>query len=209
MDECHILLIVKCAFQICYYYLLNCFTCVPIKMGSCINVSMGNNYNSDLICVITKLKKLLSKICISDDYPCGSIPDYSCDTNTSDHHTGDYDICSNDSPNGYINKEKKIIKKIKKNITEQLKNKYGDDVCIEFQYDNNVCNNDSDDNNNNGKAMYSMKIKDMGKHEPDKDDYKLSEIYVSTKNKKFYVKTRNGFECYPLAKKSLVRCDKL
>ena len=69
------------------------------------------------------------------------------------------------------------ISKLKKNITKQLTDQYGDNVCIEFMCDNNLMNAGSE-------ASYTMKIKKVTNEIPKPDNYKISELCVNPKNKK-------------------------
>ncbi len=58
-------------------------------------------------------------------------------------------------------------------------------------------------------SAYSLKIKNIGNQEPNKDDFNDSDIYINQKSKKFYIKTSNGFTSFPLNKKSIVRYEKI
>jgi hypothetical protein len=90
---------------------------------------------------------------------------------------------------------------IKKSITLQLKEKYGDDICVDFAYDDiNVAEKED--------ILYSLKIKEIGKSEPNPKEFSESEIYINTSSKQFCIKTKDGFQKFPLTKRSVVKCEK-
>jgi len=91
---------------------------------------------------------------------------------------------------------------IKEKITNELKEKYGSDIDIEFEYEN------EGETKTEMESSYSLKIKSVGRGEPNPTDFKESEIYVNAKNKKYYIRSGNGFVTHPLRKRSVIRCEK-
>lgn len=164
--------IVRCAFKICCIYFLKCFLPV-IKFGSSGHVHRGKDrYDLMLRDQIKVMGHLLSS-------ERGDVLDFTKTDNLKDEAYGE----------------------IKKKITSRLKEQYGDNICIDFTYDEaEDCKKD--------KVLYSLKVKELGKNDPDEKDFEESEIFVNTKTKTFGVRTSKGFRVFPLAKRSVVRCEK-
>lgn len=102
--------------------------------------------------------------------------------------------------------DSKINETIKSNIEKHLKHKYGDcdvsfDENITYDTESTISTLDED-------YVYAMKIRSISKSEPIYERMEVNEIHVNTKRKIYYIKTDNGFECFDLPKKSLVKCDK-
>lgn len=57
--------------------------------------------------------------------------------------------------------------------------------------------------------MYSLKIKCIGDDKPCLDHYNESDIYVDKKNERFYVKSKNVFNNYPLKQNSIIKCKQI
>lgn len=170
--------VVRCAFKICYIYFLKCFL-PSISFVPSINLSSSTNYDRRLKEQINHMKRLLLSIGNQDQ------------VKTSDHtKTDEYVASVKDA----------AYSEIKKTITTQLKEKYGDDVCVEFNYEDNDVNKE--------KMLYSLKIKRLGTSLPIPEDYSESDIYVNTKTKTFHVRSGKGFESFPLIKHSIVKCER-
>ena len=186
--------IVKCAFRICSIYFMKFF--VPnVNLGSYKTLPQDSNYEAELNKAISKMRDLLLK-------------DYQNNSNniTSVEETDEY-------------ARKTAYKQIKKNLTIQLKEKYGDNIQIDF------CNEKINKNNDNDKDViilktenesvnefkeghdrkYALKIKEIGQHEPNTKNFDENDIYVNTKTKTYHIKVKNGFNTYPLGKRSIVR----
>jgi hypothetical protein len=56
--------------------------------------------------------------------------------------------------------------------------------------------------------IYAMKIKTISKTEPNYNKMLLNEIHVNTEKKLFYIKTKNGFECFDMPKRCIVKSYK-
>ena len=164
--------IVRCAFKICYIYFLKCFI-PPINIGSLSHIFSSNDHDRKLKEYISHMKQLILSS--------------SCHNNIESTESIDKDTAYSE---------------IKKNITSQLKEKYGDDVFIEFE------NKDKDKNKEMDKSIYSLKIKKTGIINPHMTDFDESDIYVNTKTKTFHIRTKRGFEIFPLVKNSIIKCDK-
>jgi hypothetical protein len=181
--------IVRCAFQICCIYFLKCFY-PSVKFGSCVSLCTARNYDKELCEIIYKLKKILCDVEPLTHKKCDKPNEQSrkqetpCFTKTDEYYPANKNIAYGE---------------IKDTITQQLKDKYGENICVDFTYD------DCDDS----KMLYSLKIKEIGKCDPDPRDFCESEIYVNTKNKTFHVKIGNKFKSFPLVKKSIVKCERI
>ena len=210
--------IVRCAFKICLIYFLKCF--IPsVKIGSYSGLCSSNDYDKELKNQITIMSQFFVQNSITDmssDYELehkhkkrnskrNSKRDSKHDKN-HDHITyDDYDECNKTedytkTTNHDDELKKSAIKEIQQNITNQLKEKYGDDICIDFAH--------NESNNKEKKSLYALKIKEIGRREPRDRDFSDSDIYVNTETKQFYIKTDDGFNVYPLVKRSIVRCDR-
>lgn len=175
--------IVRCAFKICIMYFMKCFV-APINISSVFG-GVSKNYDCELLEHICEMKLLCDRIKNNPK---------SCDTQT-ESSVNETDSCDDESEMSNRNEK---YNKIKQSIAEKLKETYGDDVCVDF----------SNNNNNENKILYSIKIKQVGRNEPNPKDFCESDIYVNTQNKMFYVRTSKGFNMYPLTKKSVVRCER-
>ena len=206
MNKTDVKLIIKIAFKICFLYLLRTFM-PSFGLRKYIDGSSCRDYNKEILSEIAKLKKVIQQ----------------CETNENNKSDSDSSSSSSSSSSSDSDKddncpkiEKKkmkheAIKTIKKEITTKLKEKYGDDTQVEFSErsdlsDGNSCKSDCDDGD---KSIYSLKIKLMGNCDPDAKKFKESEIYVNTKHKTFMVRTKKGFETFPLIKRSVVKCEKV
>jgi len=153
--------------------------------------------------------------------------DDSSDNHSDDHSDAHSDNHSDDSSDNRSNEpsddptdanesiKKETYDVIKKNITDNLKEKYGENVEIDFKCDETIKTKKTpkkqmvpEKSKSLENTVYSLKIKEVGKDEPKKNNFCESEIYVNTKTKKFYVRSKNGFESFDLQKRSVVRCKK-
>ena len=186
--------IVRCAFKICYIYFLKCFL-PSITFGSNINLFSSTDYDRRLKEQIKDMKRHLTSVSddkktVGDDkktvqtrdIPQGKMSDYT--------KTDEYDASVKDA----------AYSEIKKTITGQLREQYGDDICVEFNYEDN--------DKNKEKNLYSLKIKRLGTSSPKPADYSDSDIYVNTKTKTFHVLANGAFTSFPLIKHSIVKCEK-
>jgi hypothetical protein len=100
----------------------------------------------------------------------------------------------------------KINDTIKSNIEKHIKDKYGN---CDISFDENISyDTESTISTLDEEYVYAMKIRSISKNEPIYEKMELNEIHVNTKNKLYYVKTFNGFECFDMPKKCLVKCDR-
>lgn len=222
--------IILYAFKICFYYFLKTF--LPIMyFGSKIDYSfkldqqieklktlIHNNDNKHSRDDIHKDTNIIHDDKIDDnkmDDNMGKNIDENTDKNTEE------DMKQNDAIKN-IKKSESIenLTKLQETITSQLRDRYGNDVIIDFTY--NTINNSSKSNiggentnasngivnNTNTDIEYALKIKRIGGDMPDFDDYAESEIFVHTEKKVFYIRTKTGFRVYPLNKKSIIKCVK-
>lgn len=197
MDNQLIKSIVRCAFKICFYYLLKWFLPSTIDSGA----GSLPKYEAKLMEQINILKMILQTEIdpgsgSGSDSGSGSGSGSLCtesigSTNTENTEYNSESLDSETKRNAY--------EKIKDNITAQLKEKYGTDTYVEF----NVCDDESKDD-----MICALKIKEMGKNDPNPEKYGKSDIYVNTKTKTFQIRTSDGFQSFPLGKKSIVRCEK-
>ena len=194
--------IVRCAFKICYIYFLKCFL-PSINLGLNINLFSPVDYDCMLCGQINHMKQLI----ISNPQP----QTQCCENIKTDDSSKQTQICdgseilSKNSNSTQSDDHSASIKEaarceIKQTITSQLKKKYGDDICIEFNY--------ADNDKKKEKMIYSLKIKQIGPRLPNPDNYSESDIYVNTKTKSFYVRSGEGFASFPLIKQSIVKCEK-
>lgn len=213
MNKDLIIAVVRSAFRICCIYFLMCFL-PPICIGPYINIGSTSNidYNKQMQEQILKLKKLLNNTSVDDlnddindsnhdvlnSSESSESNDHSCvETETSDKNISNKNVYNNDTLNNDAYKE------VKKNIINQLKEQYGDNIRVDFTKNKSDVSSISQN-----KALYAIVIKELGKTNPNPKDFDESEIYVNTKTKTFHVKTKNTFAVYPFNKKSVVRCDK-
>ena len=210
MDKDLIKSIVRCAFKICFYYFLKCF--LPLTV-----IDSHGSFDIKLLKQIHTLKKLVLHL-DSEVSESATISETIGSDSTSTSTSASTSTCSNLKPNSFTdgsncsstdnssenNNDTKHIayEKIKENITNQLKEKYGSDTQIEF----NMCDDIMTKEKEN--MICALKIKEMGKIDPDPEKYGKSDIYVNTKTKTFHVRTLDGFQTFPLGKKSIVRCEK-
>lgn len=173
--------VVRCAFRICMIYLLKCL--VPnINFGATLGVCATNDYVKELNDQINIMRGLL----VDDN--CGLI-----DKNVKDKtKTDKYD--STVPPT--------VMKNIQSTITDQLKEKYGDNIEINFATDDlNAIRTEKN-------RLYALKIKEIGRKPPNEADLRDSEIYIDTTAKLFYVKHHDELHKFPLLKKSVVECER-
>lgn len=99
---------------------------------------------------------------------------------------------------------------IKEKIASKLKNKYGENLSldIEFQYDDYLKYEKLLNLEHEKLLNYSIKVKSIGKEDPDPNDFSLSDIYINIKKREFCVKTENGFVKFPLKRKSVIKLEK-
>ena len=179
MNKDFINAIIRCAFRLCFLYILK-FLLPPICLGKYISL-FATDYNNEIIQQIDRMRKLL-------------ISSNSEDTSTTNHDNDNFTKTDNhDNEIKYA-----AYNDIKKNITGQLIEKYGDNICVDFTFDNE----------NREKVIYSLKIKEIGKCDPDPKNFDESEIYVNTKTKHFLVKNKRNFETFPLSKRSIIKCER-
>jgi hypothetical protein len=227
MSEGFVNAIVRCAYRICLIYFLKCFL-PSINIGPYMGICSTSNYDKELQTQISKLRKIIirkdisesdnkSTACSGDNHS-----NVTCSTDTRSTDTRSTDTCSSsgsesdvkakvEAKNNHDNKKttktkereesskKAAMSEIKQTITAQLKERYGDDIAIDFSHDT-VQTKD--------KCLYAIKIKELGKSMPKENDFEESDIYVNTDKKVFYVRTKSGFKVYPLTKRSIIRCEK-
>lgn len=211
--------IVRCAFRICFIYFLKCFLPLIIidSRGSSSSLLSMSNYEIELLKQISILKKLVLQFDSDESLDSSASPSVNespsasasasenTSTNASANSNNSNDSHSENSESLDSNTKHLAYEKIKENITNQLKEKYGAETRVEF----NICNDkETDKNNVKNDMICALKIKEMGKTDPDPEKYGNSDIYVNTKTKTFHVKTLNGFQSFPLGKKSIVKCEK-
>jgi len=204
MNKTDVKLIIKIAFKICFLYLLRTFM-PSFSLRKYINSSSCRDYNKEILSEISKLKKVIQHCENKSDSSSNDTNDTSDSSSSESSESNDDDECNK------IEKKKmnhEAIKSIKKEITTKLKEKYGDDTQVEFSEKSDLSDSKSDCDNND-KTLYSLKIKSMGNCDPDMKKFKESEIYVNTKSKTFMIRTKKGFETFPLIKKSVVKCEKV
>lgn len=205
--------IVRCAFKICLIYFLKCFL-PSVKIGAYSGLCSSNDYDKELKNQITDMSHFFVQNSITDmnsDYEVEqkqkkrNSKRNSKRNNKHNNKYDDYDEC--DKTEDYTKTtnhdeelKKSAIKEIQQNITNQLKEKYGDDICIDFAH--------NEPDNKERKSLYALKIKEIGRREPKDRYFSDSDIYVNTETKQFYIKTDDGFHVYPLVKRSIVRCDR-
>ncbi len=208
MDKDLIKSIVRCAFKICFYYFLKCFLLTIDSYG---NKGSLSKYEIKLLERISVLKSLVLELDLdssnekSSESDSGSLCSSTKNIESLNTEiTESSNISSNKNYSESIDSDTKHMayEKIKENITTQLKEKYGADTHIEFD----LCDDQTSDKNN---VICALKIKEMGKTEPDPEKFGESDIYVNTKTKTFQIKTSEGFHFFPLGKKSIVRYEKL
>lgn len=199
IDNISINAIVRCAFKICFLYILKCF--VPsISIRSYIKLCETSNYDDELNDQILIMKKLLNS-CLCE---------YEKNNDKYDKYDKYGKYCKHDKKNICITKtndhdialKNAAYDEIKMNIVDQLKEKYGDNIAIDFTYDNSKKNKD-----NKEKVLYALKIKEIGKNTPKIKKFNESEIYVNTETNMFHIRTKDGFHIFPLIKKSLVKVE--
>lgn len=185
--------VIQCAFKICYIYFLKCFL-PSITLGTNINLFASTDYDGKLLGQINVMKRLFAEQKQDLDQTRASKNNKKITdklSKSSDYtRTDEHDASVKDA----------AYSEIKKTISSQLREKYGDDICVDFSYDN--------DDKNKDKMLYSLKIKRLGISTPDPDDYSESDVYVNTKTKTFHVKTGKGFISFPLIKHSIVKCER-
>lgn len=207
--------VVRCAFKICYIYFLKCFL-PSISLGSNINLFSSTDYDRRLKEQINHMKRLLTSTSavpstektqekVTDGVPAKTDKKQSkppkqeeSDKSSEKNSAKTSDYTDTDEHDASI--KDAAYSEIKKTIANQLKEKYGNDICVEFNYEDN--------DKNKEKMLYSLKIKRLGTSTPNPDDYADSDIYVNTKNKTFNVRSGKGFTSFPLIKHSIVKCER-
>jgi hypothetical protein len=112
---------------------------------------------------------------------------------------------------GYNKIETSAYDEIKQNITNQLKEKYGDDVSVNFSHNKPQIYHSSQYLARNGtdsihdKFTYALKIKGIGRDIPREKDFAESEIYINTDKKLLFIKSQNRFVVFPLLRKSIIK----
>lgn len=229
MNSSLINLIIKNSFHICYLYIMSWIVpTIPLLFNK-----SNNTYNSQLTEAINNFYHTI-KNCDSLDNNVhvnaynSNNDDSNTDSSNHHHSSSSYKSSDNDSSNHnssgqeYSNNNSdsdfnsETLEKCKNKITEDLQKKYGDNIEIEFTYDNKDksktehvehVNNALKQNNN--KYIYTLKIKSIGKCLPENEEFDTSDIFVDTEKKQFLVKARNenGFKwiAFPLQKKSIVQ----
>lgn len=205
--------IILYAFKICMYYFLKTF--LPIMFfGSKIDYSIKLDQQ------IGKLKTLIrdnhepcsdkpdilkDKVLLFTDNIIDNITDNIAD-NITDNITHEKTTVADNITHEKIRKVDSIenLTKLQETITSQLRDRYGNDVIIDFTYSSTKPNTEDE----NTEYEYALKIKRIGGDTPIWDDFAESEIYVHTEKKVFYVRTKKGFRVYPLNKKSIIKCVK-
>ena len=183
--------IVRCAFKLCLIYFLKCFL-PSVNLGSYVGVCASTDYDKELRDQILVMRRFFIKDRDDEKHEAKKCDVKKCDTREDDQEftrTKGHDNAVKES----------AMNEIKQNITEQLKEKYGDNICVDF-----AC----DDAPKDKKMLYALKIKEIGRCDPKEGDFCESDIYVNTESKQFYVKTKSGFHTYPLLKRSVVKCEK-
>lgn len=182
---------VRCAFKLCFTYLSK-FLLLPFHFGSSVNLV---DYDRDILEQIINMRKLLLTVSGVNN------KEKTITTSNSQSACGDTELnftkIGNNNDGNVINDT--AYCEIKKNITNQLIDKYGDNICVDFSIN---------DDGNKDKVIYSLKIKEIGRCDPDPKNFDESEIYVNTMSKQFMVKRKHGFESFRLSKKSILKCEK-
>jgi hypothetical protein len=182
--------IIRCAFKLCFIYFLKYFI-PPLNFGPHIGLCAITNYEKELHEQIAKLKELVLS------HPTNNEP--KIHKSKKEREENDDLFTKTDNHDAAI--KEAAYDEIKKTIVNKLKEEHGDNICVEFTYQDN-------EELEKNKVLYSLKIKEIGKDQPPDDKFKESEIYVNTKTKTFHVKTDNGFKSFPLIKRSVIRCEK-
>jgi hypothetical protein len=113
----------------------------------------------------------------------------------------------------YNNINHNISNNIKNTLVSNIKNACnGMDISIDCETDSNISDYNYETESCIGsisdEKIYAMKLRSINKNEPDYDNMSNNEIHVNTKQKIFYIKTNEGFECFDLPAKSIVKCDR-
>lgn len=260
MDTKTINLVIKYSFRICYMYLMKyLLIAIPEYIRVYARIEPTLSYDAQIESQVRIMKDLL---CSSHN-----ICNISNVGNNVNENIGENVGGSNDDPSDEKTNEQNQVSpaknndnnipydEIRKSITDQLKQKYGDNVCIDFTYEtceediasekqssnvNDNVNDNANDNmndnvvnkkklnnfklndivkrpektkttncmNNINDSLYSLKIKGIGRTDPDIHSFSESDIYVNTKAKTFSVMCGKGFKTFPLPKKSVIKYDK-
>jgi len=177
--------IVRCAFKICLIYFLRCF--LP-SVSICSYIRMSTDYDKELHDQILVMRRIIGENKNSNVNSVNNminIPDKSVKTAEGFTKTVNYDNSIKDS----------AFKEIRQSITNQLKDKYGENICIDFTYDDEKLKENKE--NKEKKEIYALKIREIGRGIPE----------VDVDSKQFYVKSRSTFNVYPLTKRSMVKCE--
>lgn len=88
-------------------------------------------------------------------------------------------------------------------------------ICVEQDSEHHNTNNgnttipNDTETNDRDKILYALKIKQIERTDPDPKNFKMSDIYVNKKTRTFHIRTHDGFESFPLIKRSIVQFEKL